>query len=162
MEKPSTNNLAPSSLKRTLSIFIVGGFFLYVTEFTVSLICNVIWVDFIHYNPHRTLSDSLTMIACSPIIGLFFTLMSSELTLIIGAIGVIFSHWIWKRLPLYSLLIIIPLCIYATHIQLDAFPEFYNDSPSSPISSSPFDNFVKICMFQLPVSIGCWWWSHRT
>jgi hypothetical protein len=161
MEKSVIKKYPPPNFARTLLIFAVGGFSLHIAVAMVYMICNLIWVDFIHYNPNRSQSNALLMMALSPIYGLFIALLNSELSLIIGALGAMISQWIWRRVTLYSLVAMFPLCCYAMYIQMNAFPGFYSDPPL-PL---PFDvviwRILMISMFQIPILIGCWWWSNH-
>jgi len=86
MEKTDAKKSASTSLVRTLVSFTVVGFAIYIAIITINMIGNIVWVDFIHYNPNRSQSNALIMIVLSPIDGLIFSLMDSELPLIVGTI----------------------------------------------------------------------------
>lgn len=149
VEKESTTKLASASMKRTLLAFIVGGFILNFAVIMVYDICKIVWIDFLHYNPNRSQADALYLMANSPIVALIFTLLYSTLPVIVGAIVAMASHQIWKRVPFYSLIIMLPLCVIALYIATGANRIDYGD-------------FLLISLRQLPVLVGCWWWSNRT
>lgn len=149
MEKESPTKSDSSSITRTILVFLFGGFILTVAVNIVYHICLIIWIDFIHYNPHRSQQHALELIAWSPISALFYTLYYS-LTLIAGTIVAMISHWIWGRVPFFSLAIILPLCVFV----------WYKQIPSGP---HPFEHidFFWLFIMQLPVWLGCWWWNNR-
>jgi len=150
VEKESTNKLASGSMKRTLLIFIFGGFILNVAVNMIYVICRVIWIDFVHYNPHRSQLNALYLIAQSPIDALILTLYYS-LPVIVGAIVAMVSHRIWGRVPFYSLVAMLPLCVFT----------LYKQMPSRPIPLG-YTDILWLFILQLPVVVGCWWWSNRT
>jgi len=151
VEKESTNKLASSSIRRTLLIFLVGGFILHFVEIMVLDVCDTVWIDFLHYNPHRSQADALYLMAQSPITALLATLLYAELPVIVSAIVAMISYRIWGNIPLFSLAVMLPLCVFALYIQI----------PSGPM---PFDytGFLWLSLKELPVLVGCWWWSNRT
>ncbi|HEY3423251.1 MAG TPA: hypothetical protein VGL27_00535 [Negativicutes bacterium] len=150
MENKSTTKLVSSSIKRTLLIFLVGGFILYFIENVVFLVWDIVWIDFINYNPHRSQAHALYLMAESPITALVITLYYS-LQLIVGASIAVFSQRIWGRVPFYSLIVMLPLCVFAMYKQI----------PSGP-SAFDYMDLLWLSLRQLPVLVGCWWWSNRT
>lgn len=150
MGKESTTKPASSSMVRTLLIFVLGGFILHFVEIMVLDVCDTVWIDFLHYNPHRSQSDALYLMAQSPITALLATLLYAKLPVIVGAVVAMISHRIWGHVPFFSLTVMLPLCVFALYIQI----------PSGPI---PFDymDFLWLFLKELPVLVGCWWWSDR-
>jgi hypothetical protein len=141
LEKESTCKLASGSMKRTLLIFIIGGFILNVAVYMVNDICGIIWIDFIHDNPHRSQLNALYLIAESPITGLILTLYYS-LPVIVGAIVAMVSHRIWGRVPFYSLVVMLPLCVFT----------LYKQMPSRPIPLG-YTDILWLFILQLPVVV---------
>jgi hypothetical protein len=149
VEKESTNKPPAGSVKRTLLIFLFGGFILTVAVNTIYEILGIVWIDFMHYNPYRSQSHALQLIAMSPITGLILTLYYL-LPVIVGAIVAVASHRIWGRVPFYSLVVMLPLCVFT----------LYKQMPSRPIPIEYMD-ILWLFILQLPVVVGCWWWSNR-
>ena len=149
MEKELIKKSASGSMKRTLLIFIFGGFILTIAVNMINDIVGIIWIDFIHYNPHRSQVHALYLIAESPLTGLILTLYYS-LPIIVGAVVAAIIQRIWGRVPFYSLVVILPLCVFTLYKQI----------PSRPV---PFDytDILGFFILQLPVVFGCWWWNNR-
>lgn len=142
--------LVSSSLKRTFIVFLVGGLILSVAENVIILVWDILWIDFINYNPYRSQTHALYLIAQSPIDALIVSLYYSP-PLIIGASIAVISHGIWGRVPFFSLIIMLPFCAYA----------IYKQVPSGPKALDYLD-FLWFSLSHLPVLVGCWWWSHST
>lgn len=151
MDKLSTNKIVPSSLIRTILIFLFCGFFLWTVVNVVFEICDIVWIDFMHYNPNRSHSNALDIIMGSPIDGLIAALFYSELPLITVTTAAIVSHLIWGYVPFRSLIIMVPLCILAIFIEAP--------SPERPFY---YMDFVWQLVRVLPILVGCWWWNNRT
>lgn len=156
MDKESTNKLVPLSLKRTLLAFIVGGFIFNYVVNMIFFVCQIIWIDFIHYNPYRSQSHALFLLAYSPIyaLGSFIFSVSS---VIFATIIAMVSHFIWGRVPLYSLVIMVPLCSYIQPLFIPSLHDFLHIP-----SLQEFQDILWYSIRQLPVLIGCWWWSSHT
>lgn len=150
VERGTTNKLPVGSVKRTLRIFLFGGFILTVAVYTVNYICGVIWIDFMHYNPNRSQAHAMQLIAASPITGIFLTLYYL-LPVIVGAMAAAIFQKVWGRIPFYCLAVMLPLCVFT----------LYKQTPSRPI---PFDytDILWLFILQMPVIGGCWWWNNRT
>lgn len=150
MEKESTNKLASPSMGRTLLIFSIGGFILNYAVNIVYDVCRIIWIDFIHYNPYRSQSDALYLMASSPLVAMLATFYYNIFTVIVGVIIAMVSHRIWGRVPFYSLIIMLPLSVFCMYVE----------TPSGPTPVTYMD-FLGLSLLQMPVLVGCWWWSNR-
>jgi hypothetical protein len=141
-------------LANPLLCFTIGGLAMYIAVSMVWMIGDLIWVDFIHHNPNRSQSHALQLMALSPFYGLAVTVFSSELPLLVGAVIATAAYWIWGRVPILTLGIMLPLCVYAMHVQGQfLFPGDQVD----------FDywQFLWLSKQQLPVLVGCLWCSNR-
>lgn len=150
VEKESINKPPVGSMKRTLFIFLFGGFILTVAVNTIYQICGIVWIDFMHFNPHRSQSQALQLIAESPISGVILSLYYL-LPVIVGAMVAAAFQRIWGRIPFYTLAVMLPICVFT----------LYKQMPSRPIPIE-YTDIVWLFILQLPVVVGCWWWSTRT
>ena len=113
--------------------FTLGGFALHVATVTVWHIGDLVWVDFIHVNPNRSQSNALAMMALSPVYGILFALIFSWLPLLVGTIGALAAYRVWGRVPLWSLFVMLPLCVCAICVEaIWMFP------PEEPSDEWPF------------------------
>jgi len=150
MENESTYKPPAGSIKRTLLIFLFGGFIITFAVNTIYEMCRIVWIDFMHYNPHRSQAHALELIAGSPIDGLILTLYYS-LPVIVGAMVAGVFQRIWGYIPFYSLTVMLPICVFT----------FYKQMPSRPIPIE-YTDILWLFILQLPVVVGCWWWNNRT
>ncbi|MDR3562202.1 MAG: hypothetical protein P4N59_12305 [Negativicutes bacterium] len=152
MEKELTTNLT-SSMKRTLLIFIVGGFILNFAVNIVFDVLRVVWIDFFHYNPYRSQYDALYLMRWFPIVALLRTLYLDMLPVVLNAIIAVVSQRIWGCVPFYSLFIMLLLSAPVVFL----YPEIVNGP--NPVT---YMDFLGFSLMQMPVVVGCWWWSSRT
>ncbi|HWR42548.1 hypothetical protein [Sporomusa sp.] len=150
MKKESTTKPPVGSMTRTVLIFLFGGFILTVAVYAINDICGIVWIDFVHYNPHRSQAHALQLIAMSPITGLILTLYYS-LPVIVGAMVAAVFQRILGRIPFYSLAVMLPICVFTLYKQI----------PSRPIPIE-YTDILGLFILQLPVVVGCWWWNNRT
>jgi hypothetical protein len=127
------------------------------------MISDLTWVDFIHQNPNRPQSNALTMMALSPLYGLFFALGLSELWLAATMLGIL-GQLFWRRVPYSSILVMLPVCGYCLFLQKHFLfpsddPSFLAGPPSDDDYSWPF--FLRNAHDQSIILIGCCWWNNR-
>ena len=150
----ATRAHARPSLVRPLLCFLGGGFALTVGMVMVWDIGDLVWVDFIHHNPNRSQENALEMMAWSPFLGLLFALLGAELPLIAGAVMAAAAHRFWGRIPFWTLLLMLPVCVGAMYVQgLAVAP------PDEPVAFGIWQ-FLWGSRLQLPVLLGCWWCSR--
>jgi hypothetical protein len=128
---------------RPVLSFLCLGFGLQIALFTLWMISDLTWVDFIHQNPNRPQSNALTMMALSPLYGLFFALGLSELWLIAATMLGILGQLFWRRVPYSSILVMLPVCGYCLFLQKHFLfpsddPSFLAGPPSDDDYSWPF------------------------
>jgi MFS family permease len=139
-----------------LLCFAIGGFLLNIAIAAVWMIGDLVWVDFVHSNPNRSQSNALEMMALSPLYGFIFALLGSWFPLLAGTVAALTAHWIWGRVPFFSLFVMLPLCVYAMRVQgLWLFP------PDEP-AAFDYWQLLWLSRQQLPVLVGCWWCSNRS
>jgi hypothetical protein len=148
-----TSSSVQPKYKNPLLCFLVGGFVLHIAILVAWTIGELIWVDFLHYNPNRSQSNAAHMMLLSPIYGLLGTLALMELPILTGAIVALAAHQMWGRVPFAVLGVMLPLCVYAMHIQGQ-----FVMKDTLPLN---LHQFVWLARSQLPVLIGCWWCSSR-
>lgn len=146
MEIESPNKAHHSSMIITAFVFFFGGFILTGAE----IICMIAWHS-IRDNPLPSQLDVFRFIALSPVFVLVITLSYYTYSIFLGAVVAVVSQWIWGRVPFYSLIIMLPLCIFALYKQL----------PDGLTSLNYVGFFWYYSPIQLPVLLGCWWLSNR-
>lgn len=159
MEDSLGDNSSSSSITRTLLCFTVVGFALYFAFSSCLFIWNIIDIDFLHYNAHRSQSHALNLMVESPILGFVAALLNTELSLIVGAITAAISYEFWRRVPFYSVAVMFPLCCWAMYIQTSFLS--FDHSWAFPL---PFNiniwRMSAIAVIQVPILIGCWLYSN--
>lgn len=158
MDKESVNKLASSSVRRTLLIFLVGGLILQYVVFTIEIFCEIVWFDFLHYNPYRSQAQALGLMMRSPIDGLF-VLPFSVFPGIVATIIAVVSYRIWGRVPFYSLFVIVPVCSLLLPLFIPSLNEILS---IKYLKLRDIPQYLSFVLRELPVWIGCWWWSNRT
>ena len=71
---------------------------------------QLIWIDFIHNNPHRPQSNALSMILTSPIFGLLGTLVWNFIPAMVAAAVIATAVQIYRRAPWPVIVIVEVLC----------------------------------------------------
>ena len=136
-----------SSMARTIGIFGIGGLILHYMYFVIHGISSIIWIDFMHQNPHRSQAHALDLIMWSPIETAILAIIFAFLPVIFATIIAIVSYRNWGRVPFYILFIMVPVCSFG--LALNTFV-----APDIGLVTRSF-------ALELPIWIGCWWWNNR-
>lgn len=152
------------NLLRPVLSFLCLGLVLQIALYTLFMIADLIWVDFLHHNPNRPQSNALEMMALSPLYGLLQTLAWSLLWLVAAALLAIAAQLIWRRVPYRFLLIMLPVCGYFLFLQKHfLFPSddpILFGGPSGYDYSWPF--FLENALDQSIILAICCWWNNRS
>lgn len=152
MEKESPTEANRSSMRRTALIFFFGGLIFHYLVYTIFGVSQIVWYDFLHVNPYRSQEHAMEMLLRTPIDMLLSVIFSVFPTIVATIIAVV-SHRMWGYVPIYSLIVLAPLCgfLFLSSIFL---PNFGPDSDNI--------DFFWAAIRELPIWIGCWWLSNRT
>jgi hypothetical protein len=117
---------------------------------------ELIWVDFLHHNPHRTRQHALLLAALSPLYGIVMAIMLKLLPLLTGAGLAVLGRAIFRNLPLWYLIAILPVCALADQAQ-----GLWLLSNSGEELRSLTMRLLMFSAYQVPALLGCWWWARR-
>lgn len=158
VEKEPTGLSASELVTRTFLIFFFGGFILHYVVWMVYSVCDIIWIDFVHSNPHRSQLDALYLIAESPIFA-FIALFFSVSQVITATLVAVISHRIWEHVPLYSLFVMVPVCSVLQPIAI--FPTLNDILSMKYLKLHDIPKFFPVLLRELSIWVTCWWWSNR-
>ena len=114
------------------------------------LIGNLIWTDVLHVNPNRSQANVISMLWFSPLISLFGALLISELAVLAAVIQASLVQAIWGRIPLWAVFLMLPVCTYALHLQVNLVG--YSDDKAD----FGHHQFWRAALTEFPVLLGCW------
>jgi len=157
VEKESTGLSASESMTRTFLIFFFGGFILHYVVWMAYSICDIIWIDFVHSNPHRSQTDALYLIAEAPIFA-FIALFFSVSQVIAATVIAMISHRIWEHVPFYSLFVMVPVCSVLQPICI--FPTLNDILSMKYFKLNDIPQFFPVVLRELSIWVACWWWSN--
>ena len=143
------------ALLRTFLVFFVGGLLLTAAVITLFLIGDSVWRDCLHDNPANACAEALFVAATSPIYGLVLGMGLNFLPLLVGSVLAVLGRAVFRGVPLWYVLAILPACVLAHSVQ--ASPWFDGDG-ARPL----FERLLMFSAFQIPVLLLCWWWDQRT
>lgn len=142
---------------RTFGIFFGGGFLVTVAVLSLWFIGDVVWIDFLHENPHRTRGHALLLAALSPLYGIFGAILLKLPPLLTGAVWAVLGRAIFGSLPLLYVIVVLPVCVLADQAQFWwLFPGAIEEE-IHPLEV----RVLKALSYQLPVLLVCWWWDRR-
>jgi hypothetical protein len=152
VEKESPNKADYSSLRRTALFFFFGGLIFHYLVYTIHGVYQIVWYDFLHHNPHRSQAHALELLLRTPSYALL-SVVFSVFPVIVATIIAMVSHRIWGCVPIYILVVLVPLCgfLFLSSIFVPNF--------------GPDPNIIDVFWLsvrEVPVWVGCWWLSNRT
>ena len=142
------------ALLRTFLVFFVGGLLLTAAVITLFLIGDSVWRDCLQDNPADACADALFVAATSPIYGLVLGMGLNFLPLLVAAVLAVLGRAIFREVPLWYVMAILPACVLAHSVQ--ASPWFDSDG-ARPL----FERLLLFSALQTPVLLICWWWDRR-
>jgi hypothetical protein len=116
---------------------------------------GIVWLDCLHDNPNHTCGDALLFVAVSPFYGIMIGMAVSFLPLIVGAALAVLGRAVFRYVPLWYVLAILPACVLAYSAQA---PSWFPHDELRPLS----ERLAMFSAFQVPALLICWWWDRRT
>jgi hypothetical protein len=141
------------AMLRTFLVFFIGGLLMTAAVVSLFLVGGIVWTDCLHDNPNRTCGDALLFAAVSPVYGVMIGMAVYFLPLIVAAALAVFGRVVFRYLPLWYLLAVLPACFLA-----------YTTQPSSWFTHDLHTLSERLLMFsafQVPALLICWWWDQR-
>jgi hypothetical protein len=141
------------AMLRTFLVFFIGGLLMTAAVVSLFLSGGIVWTDCLHDNPNHTCGDALLFAAVSPVYGVMIGMAVYFLPLIVGAALAAFGRAVFRCLPLWYMMAILPACFLA-----------YTTQPSSWFTHDLHTLSERLLMFsafQLPALLICWWWDQR-
>ena len=143
-----------SAMVRTFLIFFVGGLLLTTAAISLFTIGNAVWLHCLNNDPYQTCGDALFFAAASPFYGLVIGIGLNFLPLFVGAILAVIGRAIFRSVPLWYVLLILPACALAYVVQGSSW---YPHEEARPLS----ERLLVFSAFQMPCLLICWWWDRR-
>ena len=143
-----------SALIRTFLIFFAGGLLLTAAAISVFLIGNMVWLYCLDDNPNQACGDALFYGAASPIYGVIIGMGINFLPLAVGAVLAVTGRKLFRSLPLWYVIAILPVCVLAYMAQTSSF---YPQDQMRPLS----ERLLVFSVLQMLCLLICWWWDRR-
>ena len=143
-----------SALLRTFLVFFVGGLLLTSAVITLFLIGDSVWRDCLQDNPADACGDALFVAATSPIYGLVLGMGLNFLPLLVAAVLAVLGRTIFRDVPLWYVMAILPACVLAQSVQTSPW---LDSDGARPL----FERLLLFSALQTPVLLICWWWDRR-
>ena len=143
-----------TALIRTFLIFFAGGLLLTAAAISVLLIGNMVWLYCLDGNPNQACGDALFYGAASPIYGIIIGMGINFLPLAVGAVLAVTGRKLFRSLPLWYVIAILPACALAYLAQTSSF---YPQDQMRPLS----ERLLVFSVLQLLCLLICWWWDRR-
>jgi hypothetical protein len=105
------------AMLRTYLVFFIGGLLTTAAAVSLLLIGGILWMDCVHDNPNHTCGDALLFVAVSPVYGVMIGMAVYFLPLIVGAALAVFGRAVFRCVPLWYLIAILPACFLAYSTQ---------------------------------------------
>jgi hypothetical protein len=142
-------------LVRTFLIFFLGGLLLTAAAISLFMIGDMVWLHCVNDNPSQTCGDALFFSVASPIYGIIIGMGLNFLPLAVAAVLAVLARVYFKRVPLWSLIVILPACVLAFVAQGTSW--YPHENEVQPLSGRTlvFSGFQVLCLLIL------WWWDRR-
>jgi hypothetical protein len=141
---------------KTFWIFLGGGFLIMTAMMSFWLISEVIRIDFLRDNPHRTREHALLLAVLSPLYGAFFVLFLKLLPLLAGAALAAVGRAIFRTLPFWYLILTLAVCLLVEDAQ-----GLWRDTDSDEGPPVLSVRLLMSFLYQGPSLLICWWWDRR-
>jgi hypothetical protein len=125
-------------------LFLVLGFVINAAVITAWTDVTWVWAYILHQDPDMPVSTSLGVLALSPFLSPFFASYAGVLA---GTVIMAVLIRVLGRLPLWSLLLVVPLCIFDFGRQY----QFFLDPESSSLGNVP-----EMIVAQTLFGLACW------
>jgi len=143
-----------SAMVRTFLVFFVGGLLLTTAVISLFMICGMVWLNCLHDSPNQTCGDALFFAAASPFYGIVIGMGVNFLPLVVGALLAVVGRAVFRDVPLWYVMAIIPACVLAYVAQGSSW---YPHDEVRPLS----ERLLMFSAFQVPCLLICWWWDRR-
>jgi hypothetical protein len=143
-----------SAMVRTFLVFFVGGLLLTTAVISLFMIGGMVWLNCLHDSANQTCGDALFFAAASPFYGIVIGMGVNFLPLVVGAALAVLGRAIFRDVPLWYLMAIIPACVLAYVAQGSSW---YPHDDVRPLS----ERLLMFSAFQVPCLLICWWWDRR-
>src|SRR5580700_9985910 len=97
--------------------FLLLGFAINAVVITAWLDWNLVWMGFLHHGPDLSVSTALPVFALTPIAGIMAASALAPLAVFTGAIVMAALIRVLGSLPFWTVILVIPLCIFAFELQ---------------------------------------------
>ena len=135
-------------------VFLLLGFMIDVGFGSLVIALRLVGTDLLHTNIHRSHANAWMMIALSPFYSLLLTLGLFSLARLVGAIGAKLGSLYSGQVPLWVLVILVPVCGLVTATQ----GVFVENDPSLLTWNLAF----LLSSNQVLPLAGCWLWTHES
>lgn len=142
------------ALLRTFLIFFVGGLLMTAAVICLLLVGDNVWRHCLHDNPNFRCGDALLFAAVSPVYAIGIGMALNFLPLIVGAILAVFGRAIFRHVPLWYLIVIVPACVLAHFTQRTSWLPHVELRPLS-------QRLLLFTALQVMTLLICWWWDRR-
>src|SRR5262245_21103278 len=102
-----------SAMVRTFLVFFVGGLLLTTAVISLVLIGNMVWLYCLNDNPNQTCAEALFFAAALPFYSIILGMGFNFLPLLIGALLAVIGRAIFRHVPLWYVIAILPACVLA-------------------------------------------------
>jgi hypothetical protein len=143
-----------SAMVRTFLVFFVGGLLLTTAVISLFMICGMVWLNCLHDSPNQTCGDALFFAAASPFYGIVIGMGVNFLPLVVGALLAVVGRAVFRDVPLWYVMAILPACVLAYVAQ---GLSWYPHDEVRPLS----ERLLMFSAFQVPCLLICWWWDRR-
>ena len=140
---------------RTFLVFFVGGLLMTTAVISLFLIGEIVWLDCFHDNPDLACADALLLVLVSPLYGVTMGMVVNFLPLITAAALAVLGRLVFRSLPLWYVMAILPACVLAYAAQGSWW------LPHSEVRVLT-ERILTFSAFQIPTLLICWWWDQRT
>jgi hypothetical protein len=142
------------ALFRTFLVFFVGGLLMTTAVISLFLIGEMVWLDCFHDNPDLVCGDALLLAVVSPLYGVTIGMAVNFLPLIAAAALAVLGRAVFRHLPLWYVIAILPACVLAYAAQASSWLPHTEMRPLS-------ERLLMFTAFQIPTLLICWWWDRR-
>jgi hypothetical protein len=105
------------AMLRTFLVFFVGGLLMTATVICLLLIGDTVWRHCLDDKSNLTCGDALLFVAVSPVYGIGIGMALNFLPLIVGAILAVLGRAVFRYVPLWYVMAILPACVLAHSTQ---------------------------------------------
>jgi hypothetical protein len=143
-----------SAMIRTFLVFFVGGLLLTTAAISLVLIGGMVWLHCLQDNPSHSCAEALFYAAALPLYGIIVAMGVNFLPLVVGAGLAVLGRAVFRRVPLWYVMAIVPACVLAAMAQGWSW---YPHDEVRPLS----ERLLMVSALQAPALLICWWWDRR-